>query len=286
MFRRLFKNGAFPVELNTHPFSDLPLLLISGVGRSGTTVLRKSIGAHRGIQSLDRECNIIHDLSMLARNNLEDEHRRLNLAVSVDEYWSLFRQMILHLHWPIDKIDPNDSPAAISTYSQITPAGAKGIQNIFPRHVICFIIRNGIEVVSSHMLHEAFRNKDFSDICRTWAHHTNMLNYARNHGRFFLFRHEWFHDRETARQGLEQAFASIGLPPDEDCIDVAMRKTIHPTKFPGESAEMARDRTMRKERWRLWTDEQRDTFATVCGAAMERLEYPIPWKSRQADSQP
>lgn len=277
MFRRLFKNGAFPAELNAHPFSDLPMLLVSGVGRSGTTVLRKSIGAHRSIQTLDRESNIIHDLSKLARNNLEDEHRLQNLVVSVDEYWSLFRQLILHLHWPLDKIDPSNAPAAISTYSQITPAGAKGIQKIFPKHMICFIVRDGIEVVSSHMSHKAFRENDFSETCRIWAHHTNMLDYARNHGKFFLFRHEWFHDRETARQGLEQVFASIGLPADDECLTVAMRKTIHPTKFPGESAEMARDRTLRKERWRLWTDEQREVFATVCRAAMERLEYPIPW---------
>jgi hypothetical protein len=106
-----------------------------------------------------------------------------------------------------------------------------------------------------------------------------MVEYGSSHDKFFLFRHEWLHDEQSARQGLEQVFAAVNLPLDEVCLRVVMQKNVHPTKFRGESTEMARDRKMRSERWRLWTEEQRETFANLCGTAMRKLGYPIPWQA-------
>lgn len=66
IFRRLY---SFLHGYEIHPYDVLPLLLISGVGRSGTSALRFSLGVHRDVQYTGTENNIIHDVMTVALRN-------------------------------------------------------------------------------------------------------------------------------------------------------------------------------------------------------------------------
>ena len=262
-----------------HPYWSLPLILVSGLARSGTTILRKCIAAHPGVDCCDRESNIIHDLCKLARSSIEQKDRQTNLVVKRGKYWSLFRQLILQMHWPADEIKPASNPIAISTYSAMSPVAGLGLGSVFPKHRILLIVRNGIEVVASHSEFKAFKHVPFEELCALWQLNTEMVKFGQKRGKVVLFRHEWFHDEDQTVRGLAEVFSQLALPFDDACAKVPRKRVLHPTRLKQEPAKDYRNLKSRVDRWRYWTDQQRDIFTQKCGAGMHLLGYPLPWQN-------
>ena len=279
MGRSLFKPHRFSrssPDSGEHPLSDLPLILASGLGRSGTTVLRNSLCAHPQIAGGNFESNYIYDLMRSADKNLEHKDRVKNMPTSEADYWLRHRQLMLHLFWPADQLSETTNKLAISTYSMLGPRAAIALDKSFSRLAICYIIRNGIEVVSSYLAFEPFKKMTFEEICRLWALRNDMVNYARRQRHIFLFRFEWFQTPSKYKEELTKALAFIGLDYDVQC-SAPLETIYHPTVFSGESRKDASDVSQRKERWKLWSAEQRQTFVALCGDAMKFQGYEIPW---------
>ncbi len=273
MFRKLKPQiGGF----RDHPFAELPLLIVSGMGRSGTTVLRNCVAAHTKIQCRNYESNYLHDLMRAATENEEKPSRIPALPVTAEEYWDLHRQFILHLLWPVDRTDFHGAPQMVATYSMLDPRASIGLDKAFSELTIFYIVRNGIEVVSSYQAFEAFRHLSFEQVCKIWALRRDMHQYGNGRLNFHLFRFEWLLDRDVFAAKLQLAFEKIGLTWEPSCL-AGLEKQFHPTKFPGESDANASDMTRRCERWRLWTDVQRSIFVEHCGQLMDELAYSIPW---------
>ncbi len=277
----LFKTRLFSGKQESlskpHPFSDLPLILASGLGRSGTTVLRHCLAAHSRSASQNEECNYIHDLIRAADTNLDNKNHLKTLPVSQDSYWQLHRQLLLNLYWPVDQLENMDQPRAISTYSMLDPRAAIGLKKAFPNLVVCYIIRNGIEVVSSYQSFPAFKHLEFEAVCQLWALRHDMFKYQAHQRHFFLFRFEWFQQPDLFQNQLEAALKFAGLEFEPRCME-PLKTKFHPTTFAGESPNAAKEMTARRDRWTLWNDQQRDLFATICGPAMKSLGYEILWQ--------
>jgi len=252
------------------------LLLASGLGRSGTTVLRNCLCAHPRIAGLNLESNYIFDSMRAADQNLEFEDRVKNMPVTEAAYWTLHQQLLLNLFWPTDQWADVEDAKAISTYSMLDPRAAIGLKKSFSQVAICYIIRNGIEVVSSYLSFSAFKGMTFEQICRLWALRHDMYQFADKHPHVFLFRYEWLQELQKFKDQLSQALAFVGLSYDIEC-ELPLQTIYHPTVFAGESRQGASDITRRKERWRYWSQQQRDEFVVFCGEAMNAQGYDIPW---------
>ncbi|GAA5510328.1 hypothetical protein Rcae01_05836 [Novipirellula caenicola] len=258
-----------------HPFLDSPLILASGVGRSGTTVLRHCLAAHPKVASYNHECNYIHHLMRAA--NLHMEEVGDSVPVGRREFWRMHRRTLLDLYWPTANWRTPEEYSAISTYSMLDPRSAIGLKEAFPRLAICYIIRNGIEVISSYQSFRGFKEMTFEDVCKLWALRQDMLQYQSSRPHIFLCRYEWLiRDTPKFKQTLESAFQSIGLEFNQACL-APLSKRFHPTRFAGESRHAAKDPKQRSQRWKLWSDEQRETFVRICGEAMTHHQYEIPW---------
>ena len=267
-------------HFNDHPYSDLPFLLVSGMGRSGTTVLRNCIAAHPQIETLNRESNYIFDLMRNAHVTIDKEFRVKNLNVSIPQFWQLHQQLVLDLHWPRNALTQKTHFKAISTYSMLDPRAAIAMSESFPRLSICYIVRNGIEVVSSYRSFKNFRHIDFEDCCRIWAFRFDMIQYVKHNPHCTLLRYEWLND-DLARyqEGLTEALKKCGVDFEPDCLQ-PVNTRFHPTRFEGESRAEAKNMAKRRDRWQLWTDIQRKQFAEICGDTMRQLGYEIPWISQ------
>ncbi len=261
---------------NAHPFTDFPLLLASGLGRSGTTVLRNSLCAHPQIAGYNLESNYIHDLMRAADQNLEHKDRVKNMPVTSAAYWGSHRQLLLNLIWPVDQWAAAEDKKVISTYSMLDPRAAIGLQKTFPNLAICYIVRNGIEVVSSYLAFAAFKDLSFGQVCRLWALRFDMFEYASKHPHVFLFRHEWLNQPHRFKEHLSRALAFVGLPYHEQC-ESPLETVFHPTVFKGESGQESNDISRRSQRWKFWSNEQRNEFVELCGDAMTAQGYEIPW---------
>lgn len=271
----LFKPNRNQPSLGQHPFSELPLILASGVGRSGTTVLRHCLAAHPSVASYNYECNYIFELMRAV--NLHMERSPKPAPAGKAEFLQLHRQALLELYWSqADWKDPQKY-SALSTYSMLDPRAAIGLKDVFPRLAICYIVRNGIEVVSSYVSFQAFQHMSFEQACRLWALRHDMFQYQSAQKHVFLFRHQWMLEQpDRFKQELSDAFGSIGMTFDDNCL-TPLTKQFHPTRFDGEDHDAASDPARRIDRWKLWTDQQRSTFVTICGEAMGAHGYEIPW---------
>ncbi len=274
----LFKKRSNPTPSlqKQHPYTDLPLVLASGMGRSGTTLLRQCLNAHPAINCFNHEANYIYDLFRSAKLNLGFEMHDRFLPVSLKSYWHLHQQMVLNLFWGAEQISVSDSSKAIGTYSMLDKHAANGLNWSFPRLVICNIIRNGIEVVSSYISHPPFKHMTFTEVCRLWRLRNDMFKYCERHEHAFLFRHEWLLQGNRFVDQLAKALGSVGLTYDSKC-ERPLRKFSRASRFEGEPETAKRNLSHRKERWKYWSNQQLDEFEKICGPTMEYQGYEIPW---------
>lgn len=256
-----------------HPYTNVPLIVDSGLARSGTTVLRNCIAAHPEIECRNQESNYL--FWHLRGVNLfwQDSFNRMNLSLSEKDFWKMQREFLLNIVWPKAK----KQVPAIATYSIMDPRSALCLSQAFPKVSICYILRNGIEVVASTLAFENLKHLSFEQVCQNWALQVEMAKYCDDNHHATLIRHEWLkNDLPRFEEQFQQCLSVVGLEPDPKCLK-PLQQNFHPTKIDGESKSDADDRDQRRNRWKFWTSEQKRHFEQSCGAAMEFLGYEIPW---------
>lgn len=260
-----------------HPFTNSPLLLVSGMGRSGTTVIRNCVANHPEINCLNQESNYIFHLMRGANLHLESSFDRKNLVIDETQFWSMHRQFILKMLWP----QPTEQapPRAISTYSKLDPRAAIGLAETFSKLSICYVVRNGIEVVSSYRAFANFKHLSFEEVCRTWAFHSLITQYVIDQPHCTLVRFEWLQeDLPRFVTALGRSFEQVGLKFNDACR-LPLAEQYHPTRYAGESSKDSRNLAKRRDRWQRWSDHERELFSELCGPTMQSLNYAIPWQT-------
>ena len=257
----------------------LPFLLVSGVGRSGTTVTTKALGQHAGILSNGVESNVMYDVIAAAHAGCTMRSRKRQMVQTPEVYDAIFRRSLLSLVFDLAD-QPQDSIAAISTYAAMTADVADYALRLFPRMTMVYLLRNGIEVVSSRMQYESFKSDSFEHQCQVWNRSVRMLLWGKDKPRFFLLRHERLLEPDSLVAELHSLFERTGLEYDDQVVryflEFQSRRPGFSTGFPGESSQQQMRLTSRTERWNLWSEEQRATFRRLCGESMEAAGYTIP----------
>jgi hypothetical protein len=271
-----------------HPYASIPLVLLTGVGRSGTTALRSAMAQHPDIDSTECENNVITDVIVAARRNCTVASRKHAMRVPQPRYDNLFRGLLLDLLWPSPKTGMN-RPRAIAAFTSLPAAEADYLRQVFPGAKLLHLVRNGIEVVASRTKFDSFAKSPFESHCDVWSAGLGMIDWG--HGRsgagrtdYMLVRHEHLLCEEETPRVMSDIWRFVGLAPCAAAIEHLQQTVYHPTD-PGAKgliasgkklAEVAADR---KERWREWTLVQRQEFEKRCGEGMRRLGYEIPWLS-------
>ncbi|MHC4141730.1 MAG: sulfotransferase [Planctomycetota bacterium] len=263
----------------THAYDDIPLVVLSGVGRSGTFALRDALGRHAQVHSTGSENNILYDLLSTAQRNCTIEARRIAMQVDQATYDRLFHDLILNLLWPEPR---TELPRQLLAFSNLLPDRAAYLCRLYPGQVgaakvrIVYLVRNGIEVVSSRLRFGNFVDLPFRQHCEVWARSVEMAEWGRDRDDFLLLRHERLLVAETLSESLDAFWTFAGLPAEPKIFERLLNVCYHPTSeddanSPGETLRK------RADRWRDWTDEQRRTFADVCGETMRYWGYEMPW---------
>lgn len=270
LWRRYGKGSA-------HPYEGLPLVLVSGVGRSGTTALWQALCRHPDLHGTGNENNIIFDVLETARHNCTYPSRRATMHVAPPAYDRQFRLLLLNLLWPSPRRGAA-RPRMLLATSDLTPSRADYLLRLFPAARIVYIVRNGIAVVASRATHPHFRDAPFGDQCRAWLRSHEMAEWGQGRAGFVLVRQEQLIDAASAREALDAAVVAVGLRPDPNVADTVASRQFHPTQLAAEAPEVAGDLRQRQDRWRHWNAAQRAEFLDVCGSAMDYFGYPIPWR--------
>ena len=263
-----------------HPYADIPLIVLSGVGRSGTTAVREALGRHPHIHSTGSENNVIYDIVDAARRNCTIESRRHAMRVDQVTYNGLFGELILRLLWP----EPRPAaPRRLLAFTGLTPDHAEFLVQLLPSTTFVYLLRNGIEVVTSRMGFRGFADQPFTRHCEVWAQSVEMAEWGRGRGRFLLLRHEHTLDRPVLSRTMNELWSFVDLPAEPACPEHLLEICHHPTGDVGGGDDFHEALRRRADGWRRWTPGQRRQFVERCGAAMRHFGYPIPWLGHGAE---
>jgi len=277
MIKEFINLGAcYANKVFDHPYCAIPPLIVSGVGRSGTTALRMSLGIHSDIAYNRSENNIIMDILETGLHNCTYHSRKASMQMSQGKYDKVFRNLLLNVLYPRPPLTISP-PKRWMASSDINPRLVGYLPQLFPNVRIVYLVRNGIEVVSSRMVFEGFKEQPFEWQCEVWAKAEEMVRWGVEQDNFYLIRHDSLLDRESISHVFTDLWTWLGLKNDPRCADALSTETYHPTKFPSEGSDTTMDLRRRKSRWEFWTDEQRDIFTNTCASAMRYFGYPIPW---------
>jgi hypothetical protein len=260
----------------THPYETVPMLLATGQGRSGTTVLTKALAEHHQVYSNRVESNVMHDVLDAGHRSSSMTSRISQMVVPRAEHDLVFRRMLFALLFPTDGWDQDELPAAVSTFSAMDIGPAEFAVESFSGIHFANIIRNGIEVVSSRMAHRVMGSQTFENQCTAWAAGRRMVQWGEGRDDFTLIRHEDLLDETACRDTFDHLFQRSGLPHDKSSADYVLKFRRNQTHYEHESDEDKKDLTKRLNRWEVWTKEQRKMFVDICGETMEFYGYSIP----------
>lgn len=263
-------------------------LFLIGVGRSGTTVLRKSLGLHPGIYYTGTENQIVTDVLGAAFSNCTLPERARAMLVPQSVYDRIFERALNELLWQdAEKISHRIRTASFA----MPPELPAYLLQVFPNARILHLVRNGIQVIASRQLHPGFQHMSFEEHCTRWARAFQLYEWGQTQGlQYRLFRHEWLHDAKTLRGELERVFAWLEIAWDDAPLQNMLSQRYHPTRHPNERVDSGHDYAQmtpaerntleetRSRRWQFWSEAERRTFESVCEQAMLGFGYPIPWR--------
>ena len=259
-----------------HPFENIPLLLVSGQGRSGTTVLTKAVAEHPSVYSNRVESNVLKDVLLAGRASSTMSSRVRQMVLSREQHDLVFRNMLLQLLFPRELWSGDDSPEMLSTFSAMNPEAAEFAVSVFPNIRFANIVRHGVEVVASRMAHRSLGNHSFEEQCVAWAVATEMAEWGDSRSEFDLVRHEQLLEPSDCAGMFDRLLASAGLPATDACAKYVMENRFNQTSYDNAPEQEQEDLSGRRQRWNHWSKEQKTTFTKICGPAMEYFDYEIP----------
>lgn len=266
-------------KLFDHPYANIPPVILSGVGRSGTTALRMSLGTHPEIIYNSSENNVVMDILETGVHNCTYPSRKTSMQMSQDRYDKVFRNLILSILYPRPPLTITQQKRWMAS-TDINSRLAEYLRQLFPEMRVIYLVRNGIEVVSSRMVFEGFKDRPFGWQCEVWAKAEEMVRWGVEQDFFFLIRHESLLDRRSTSLVLTELWSWLGLKNDQRCAEALAANIYHPTSFAGETSSTAKNLLGRRSRWEFWSDEQRNVFIKYCSSAMAYFGYEIPWLAR------
>ena len=150
--------------------------------------------------------------------------------------------------------------------------------------VIANIFRNGIEVVASRMTHSHIGTRfDFEQHCVAWSHALDSIQWGAEKPNFVPFPHHDLLDVKSTESLFQQVLDQIEIADPQPCVGFVHSNVINTNNSPKLQPTTGADSTnanlaSRSERWRDWSQEQRQVFETKCGEAMSQLGFKVPWQ--------
>lgn len=264
-------------------------LIMSSVGRSGSTALRKALGEHPDIYSNGRENNQIQDIVACGWKNKTMTSRQRSMVVSESVYDQQYAELIHRLTWPsqLKRLRSRTLMCAVNT----EPEYSDYLFDLLPGGKMLYLIRDGIEVICSRQKFPGFQHYDFNAHCEVWMQSVDMVQWAEQRKQqVCLFRYEWMLKPDRLETELGKLFGFVGLRDRPEVLQHILSHRYHPTSGGPKGDDWAnvseQQRTAIAKKgtggWQQWTEAQQRIFEDICGDGMKKLGYAIPWQAENS----
>lgn len=268
------------------------LVLVVGVGRSGTTALKQALGAHRQLLGTAHEAPLQRAIASAYGKHLTNTpefHRFVRRATVADwtNIQTSFRRLIIEtslgdeggherLKAEFEKgTELGDLRGWLGKIGGLGRPAAAGFAELFPGFTPVYIHRNGIDTVQSRTKFQNFAAETFTAHCKKWALNLRFLRALETYSDVVTVRHEDLVERPAAL--FDRIHGELGLDPDEAPARHAQTNASHPTQDFVEGQSVAEHFEGRPDAHESWTPEQKQIFTKVCAKAMSELGYDIPF---------
>lgn len=263
-------------------------IIVTGIGRSGTSVVTHALPAHPQFVR-PKELGEAPFLGRFARFLQEYEDDPVYRTYHLESYRAapqersrLFNDLMFRLH--VDPADPAqlDDPQVRYWVAKAFPEEASfaKLGEYFPAARFIYVIRNGIEVVSSARRWPGFAHLPFAALCRRWSSALELNRFLETAPGVAVIRHEALvaDPHGTMARTLE----TLGIAPHPGPGDFVASNVLI-SSFAAEAAGQERQAALanRAGDWTSWTRSERAIFTRICGEAMRSCGYALP-----DDSQP
>lgn len=247
-------------------------ILISGVGRSGTSILLLALIEHKSVSRPRRVTEapflreFIDFLCRLDRGDDYSEYVSKNYLCTDEERKSYFAKMINDVVFKSEQ-EGNFFPCKTT---MVTEKAWEKLLTIFPDARSLYIVRNGIEVVNSSLNFEPFSGAGFTALCQRWAEYSVAFSYLEKSSGASLIYHDKMSSDPYAT--FRDALDGIGLERDDAPARYVEENFLN-SSFEKDGKFSLQER--RELAWSSWTGEQRSIFNTICGPEMERHGFSL-----------
>lgn len=272
-------------------FYERPIFQV-GASRSGTIVLYKALGTHPNIFSMPSEDPFITYIAAtvepfefgneiayfeesvrLKRPYLYTQLRRLcfESAAGPNYGWKTHVKGLLR-----DKTDYfNKTHWCVKCFPLETNAYA--LMRLYPEARFIYIVRNGIDVVQSRTKFPAFRDQTFMSHCKFWVQAADKFDYLMSLPEAVAIRQEELLNEPDAV--FERITSHLGLKQHPNPGNYVKTTLVHSRgdKATHENIDVRKSLQERPPSYETWDEAQRETFKQICGPAMEKLSYVIPF---------
>ncbi len=272
---------------------DRPIFVVGG-SRSGTSALLHALGKHRRIYSFNGEDPFLTDIGGMVYNLEFADQRELDyylksLQVSHAYIYKALRKLAYEsafgLRYGLRSMVRDSLKGSFNLFTKTHWCAktfavrevAEGLLKLYPAARFVMIHRSGIDVVNSRTKFHGFKELDFRRQCEEWVRSVDDFVFLTEFERAVTVRHADLVDApETVFRNI-QTFLELDYDPEP--AHFAGTNQIHPlAAVSNESNVDVRERMAKRPPvHEAWTDQQRAIFAEVCGAAMQRLGYAMPF---------
>ena len=252
-------------------------IIVCGIGRSGTSALLNAISLHPEVvhSSSVGESPFISDfMSFMNQINNKGSWYTNNFHVSIPERQIAVADFLYNLHVPI--LDRQKVTETNKFYAVKAFPNSENIQTTLeylPGLRIIYIIRNGIEVVNSHLNYHGFNNLTFEECCKRWALSLNEYKFLENSTFATFIRHEELvvNPKKVFDKIFSEAGMSYSIEPES-----YIKNSLHNSSFSNDkSCDVLSILSERSRALEGWSNEMKNTFHMICGSKMNEYAYCI-----------
>lgn len=257
-------------------------ILISGIGRSGTSALIEALCLHKNVLKprVVGEAPFIKEFLwfLLQYENISME-RDYNIAsyhLGESERRNAFSRLMMNVQ--CGEVPQNEA-AGIDYWVAKTILDERAFdkgKEVFGRLKVVNIIRNGAEVVNSAMRFRGFSHFGFEELCDRWVESVKVTEYLSQRSDAITIAH---HDLVADPQAVfSMIFDKFGM-----AQDLAPGEFIASTIFNSSFDDDARGKdtkdvfSNRPSFWSSWAEDQQSAFVDICGSTMDKLEFVKPY---------
>lgn len=263
-------------------------IFISGIGRSGTSAVIKSLAEHQSVVKPERigeapfVAHFINFLMDYEDNSSGSAYNLKNYQLNAERRAEEFSRLCSMLQYGRDINQPiSEGEHWIAKVSLHEEAFNKA-RSVFGTVRVVYVMRNGIEVVNSARSFPGFAHLNFEQLCQRWVDNIEQCRYVHTQDGCAVIKHHELVDEPEAVYAA--VFKKLGLPQDKGPANFIATNLFN-SSFDQTAKNTSTSKVFnsRLQCWDDWTDTEKAIFISKCDGLMQEFGFVRPYEDTKAE---